>query len=97
MKSQTENSQSDEQGDKQVCASHEWQLLFSKPLRDKHFREYMVHGYADFRQCSKCGAVGMAADLKARHVYLLSDDSAQDKKRSAAIWNARMAEPEMKT
>ena len=75
----------------EACAGHEWHPLFTKPHDPEHFREYMVCGYADLKQCSNCGAVGMADGHSARKVYLLSESWAQHKKQKAALWNARMA------
>jgi hypothetical protein len=82
------------QSDEDVCASHEWQPLFNKPSIPENLREYMSNGYADFMQCSKCDAVGMTDSHTGHKVYLLSESSAQSKRRKALVWNAKQAEVE---
>ncbi len=80
-----------------ACASHEWQPLFQQPSRRENVLAYMSHRHADFKQCIKCGAVGMDETGSARRVHLLSESFANSKKREAAAWNAKQQEDAQST
>ncbi len=74
---------------KSACVDHQWQPLFHEPSCQENVLAYMTYGLADFKLCSRCGAVGMAEGSSSHKVHLLSDGFAERKKREAAAWNAK--------
>lgn len=69
------------------CDDHDWQPLFAEPSRPEDILSYMSQGHADFRQCARCGALGLVAGGPSHGPHLLSESFAVSKRREAVAWN----------
>jgi hypothetical protein len=68
---------------------HEWQPLFDEPGCQENVITFVTHRLGDYRQCARCGAIGVDEGSALRRTLLLSSDFAEQKKREALRWNAK--------